>query len=369
MSITKHLLVVCLCTVGALSVASGRAAAEDNPGAVFVMTNAASGNAIDAYARRSDGTLQEAGAFSTGGNGSGGTVDPLHSQGSLLLSADHRFLFAVNAGSGTVSSFLVGGSSLTLVDTQPSGGSLPNALAQTGRILYVLNSKGDGNVSGFRVSGNGHLHAIRNSTRNLSGTATSPTSLAFSPNGLFMVVTESATDKIDVFRVFPDGALSGITVDASADATPFAALFDHNGALIVASASNFVTSYALEWNHSLEVITGSVPTLGMATCWNVIAGGGRLVYTANAASASVSGFEVGRNGSLTAIGNTVVAQSPAGSTNLDMAASADGRFIYNLEAGTGGIGVFSVDHDGDLKALAPVTGLPASAGLNGIAAY
>jgi 6-phosphogluconolactonase len=129
----RLLPIVCLLLTGSLTQA--RAAEDEHTGAVFIMTNAASGNQIKSYARREDGSLQAAGTFSTGGNGSGGTVDPLHSQGSLILSADHRWLFAVNAASGTISSFAVDGAGLTLVDNQPSNGSSPTALAQSGDVL------------------------------------------------------------------------------------------------------------------------------------------------------------------------------------------------------------------------------------------
>ena len=57
------------------------AAALDGRGAVFVMTNAASNNQVNAYIRQADGSLEFSGSFATGGNGSGGTVDPLHSTG------------------------------------------------------------------------------------------------------------------------------------------------------------------------------------------------------------------------------------------------------------------------------------------------
>jgi 6-phosphogluconolactonase (cycloisomerase 2 family) len=278
-------------------------------------------------------------------------------------------LFAVNAGSGTVSSFAVDGSELTLVDTAPSGGSSPTALAQAGDLLYVLNSGGNGNISGLHISGNGHLHPIENSTRNLSGTATSPTSLAFSPNGQFLVVTESATNNIDVFRVRPNGTPGPIAVSASAGATPFAALFAPNGALIVANASNTISSYKLEWNQTLEVVSDALPTLGMATCWDVILPHGRAVYTANANSSNLSGFAIERNGSLSPIGATIVGSNPAGSANLDTAVSANGKFVYTLNAGTGAIGEFAVESDGNLTRFGEVDGLPASAGLNGIAAY
>lgn len=369
MKSTKFLILTSVLAMGGLSMTSAHAAAEDAKGAVFVMTNAAEDNQVAAFIREEDGSLLPAGEFSTGGNGSGGTVDPLHSQGSLRLSQDHRLLFAVNAGSGTVSSFSVDGPSLTLVDTKPSGGSSPTAVAQSGDLLYVLNSGGNGNVSGLRVEEDGYLRPIKNSTRNLSATATAPTSLAFSPDRQFLVVTETATNKIDVFRVLEDGTLSGITVNASSGAVPFAPLFAPNGALIVANASNSISSYAVLPNSTLSVISASLPTLGAATCWDVITAHGRSIYTSNAGSSTISGFAIGHGGALTSIGTTVVGANPAGSTNLDIAASADGKFVYTLNTAAGAIGIFSVDHDGTLLGLGTVDGLAASAGMNGIAAY
>jgi len=367
MKSSRLLPIVCLLLTGSLALTHA-SAAEEEAGAVFVMTNAASDNQVKAYARQEDGLLRAAGEFSTNGNGSGGTVDPLHSQGSLILSSDHRWLFAVNAGSGTVSSFAVNGTNLTLIDTQPSHGSSPTALAQSGDLLYVLNSGGNGNVSGFHIAA-GHLHPIKDSTTNLSDTATSPTSLVLSPNGRFLVVTETATNKIGVFRVHENGRLSGIAANASSGATPFAALFTPDGTLIVANASNTISSYRVDWNQNLEVITDALPTLGHATCWDVIGRNGRFTYTANAGTSNLSGFTIGRNGALAAIGNTIVGANPAGSANIDTAVSGNGRFVYTLNAGTGAIGIFSVESDGFLQRIGEVDGLPASAGLNGIAAY
>jgi len=206
-------------------------------------------------------------------------------------------------------------------------------------------------------------------TRNLSDATKSPTSLAFSPDGQFLVVTETATNKIDVFRVYDDGRLSGITVNASSDATPFAPVFAPNGALIVGSASNFVSSYWILPNRTLSVISASLPTLGKATCWDVVTAHGRFVYTSNAGTSSISGFKIGWKGVLTALDSTVVGSNPAGATNLDIAASDNGKFLYTLNTAAGAIGIFMVDHDGNLVDLGPVTGLPASAGMNGIAAY
>ena len=231
-----------------------------------------------------DGSLQFSAAFPTGGNGSGGTVDPLHSQGSLTLSSDHRLLFAVNAGSGTLSTFAVRGAQLSLLDTVSTGGSMPTSVTQARDLVYVLNAGGNGSVSGFRLLPNGHLLPIPNSTHYLSDSASAPTDVVLSPNGQFLVVIESATNKIDVFHVFPNGTLSNPVVTNSAGSVPFAAVFAPDGSLIVGNVednqtvSSTISSYQLDPNGSLRVITNALPTGGQATCWDVIARWPLCVY-------------------------------------------------------------------------------------------
>src|ERR1700674_397841 len=102
------------------------------------------------------GDLQPAG-------GAGGVTDPLESQGSLTLSRDHSFLFAVNGGSGEISVFVVHGSDLALVDKVVSGGGEPNAVAQHGNFVYVLNVGGSSNVVGFRFNAGVTLNKIPHS--------------------------------------------------------------------------------------------------------------------------------------------------------------------------------------------------------------
>jgi len=364
----KLALVVCLFAASAFPAAQ-IATAEESRGAVFVMTNAADGNHIDSYTRSEDGSLQWAGSVATGGNGSGGTIDPLHSQGSLRLSEDHQLLFAVNAASGTISSFHVNGAHLSLADTVNSGGAFPSALSQSGNLLYVLNSGGNGNVTGFRVNPDGHLQQIPHSTHSLSGDSTSPTAIEFSPNGQFLAVVESSTNKVDLFRVFPTGTLSDPVSNATPEPSPFAALFAPNGTLIVAGTANTISSFRVNWNGTISAITESLPTDGTATCWSVITPNGRIVYAVSAGTSNIAGYTISREGTLTPIAATIVGSNPAGSTNLDTAISQDGRFVYTLNAGAGSVGVFSVQGDGTLLNIGQVAGLPASAGLNGLAAF
>jgi 6-phosphogluconolactonase (cycloisomerase 2 family) len=366
---SKLTYVLSLVAAAALVSVPQHAAAQHGHGAVFTMTNAASHNQIEAYSRRDDGTLEWVGAFNSGGNGSGGTIDPLHSQGSLTLSTDYHLLFAVNAGSGTLSSFEVHGAQLSLLDTVPTNGSMPTSVTQAADLVYVLNAGGNGSVTGFRILRNGHLLPIPHSTRFLSRSASAPTDVVLSPNARFLVAAESATNTIDVFRVFPDGTLSTPVTTNSAGTVPFAAVFAPGGALIVGNASNTISSYQLDWNGSLHLVSDALPTDGMATCWDAIGRFGRSVYTSNAGTSTLSGFDIERNGELTPIGDTVVGQNPAGSTNIDIAASDDGRYLYTLNTATGAIGIFAVQEDGSLANLGQQDGLPPSAGFNGIAAY
>jgi 6-phosphogluconolactonase (cycloisomerase 2 family) len=341
--------------------------------AVFVMTNDADANQVVAYERTPYGTLQNARRYSTGGRGSGGTVDPLASQGSLTLSEDGALLFAANAGSGSVSTFRVLGARLLLTDRVPSGGSEPNAVAQHGKLVYVLNTAGSSSVVGFRVA-NGQLQRITESLRFLSGNFVQSASLAFTPDGRYLVVTERGANNIDVFRVLADGRLAPITINPSAGPGAFSVAIAPNGAVLVSEtggggpAGSAISSYNIAPDGKLLPVTISLPTLGAANCWNVVTPDGRFVYASNAGTSSIAGFEIGAHGALRSIGSTIVGVNPSGSANLDITISADGRFLYSLNAGSGAVGMFAIAHDGSLVNLGARGGLPAAAGLNGIAA-
>src|ERR1700733_13739704 len=96
--------------------------------AVFVQTDNLAGNQVVAYRRAADGTLTLAGTYATGGLGgqlSGSVVDHLASQSSLDYDPGPGLLFAVNAGSDTVSVFTASGDRLALRQVIGSGGVFP----------------------------------------------------------------------------------------------------------------------------------------------------------------------------------------------------------------------------------------------------
>jgi 6-phosphogluconolactonase (cycloisomerase 2 family) len=345
---------------------------DDDGHAVFVMTNDAESNEVIAYQRNRYGTLFSPHRFKTEGRGSGGKGDPLASQGSLTLSQDRQWLFAVNAGSGTLSVFRVEGASVSLTDRIPTGGAEPTSVAQHGNLVYVLNAAGSSSVVGFALRG-GHLTEIAGSQRFLSANGANPGSVAFTADGKFLVATEKTGNDIDTFAVLANGQLSAIKVTASAGPGAFAANAAPNGTVVVSETGSggttaAVSSYHIQSDGSLAAVSVSVPTLGAANCWNVITPDGRFVYVSNAGSSTLAGFAIDNAGGLTALPGTIVGTNPAGSGNLDVAIGADGKFLYSLNSGGGAVGVFAINADGSLTNLGTVGGLPAGSSLNGIAA-
>lgn len=99
--------------------ASARTPAQTEAGGpVFVQSDNPDGNTIVAYDRTRTGALVRAGTYSTGGRGGvldGSVVDHLASQGSLTYDWSAGLLYAVNAGSDTITTFAVRGDRLVTV--------------------------------------------------------------------------------------------------------------------------------------------------------------------------------------------------------------------------------------------------------------
>jgi len=348
--------------------------ARGEPGAVvFVQTNESTGNRIAVYDRGGDGRLTAAGTYATGGNGGtalpGTESDHLASQSSLVYDAVHRLLFAVNAGSDSVSTFSVHGDQLTLEGVVASGGQFPASIGVHDNLVYVLNSGGPGVVQGFRIAGH-QLRPIPGSARAL-GLAnsdppfflTSPGQVGFTPDGRQLIVTTKAsTSTIDVFQVGANGRLSATAVaNPSATPVPFAFTFTPAGRLAVGEAgTSDVSTYVVQADGTIAD-PKSQSDAQAALCW--IQRVGQFYYVSNTGSNTISAFEISADGRPTLVGATgVVAMTEPGP--IDFTSPPGTTFLY-AETGSGTVDEFNVESDGSLIELGVVTGLPP--GIEGIA--
>jgi len=342
-----------------------RAEIRRGGGALFTMDNATAGNHVLVYRRHADGTLSFLDQFDTGGLGTG---SGLGNQGALILSRSGRWLFACNPGSDEISVFLVRPNGLQLTDKVSSEGRQPISITVHGNLVYVLNAGGMvgdvDNVTGFFFF-NGQLSPIAGSTRALSAASTDPAEISFPRDGNVLVVTEKATNIIDTYTVNDEGLIDQHQQFKSVGQTPFGFGFRWD-TLIVSEAfggamdASAVSSYALTDDGSLEVISPSVATTETAACWIVVTRNGRFAYASNTGSASLSGYRIFPNGSLSLLDPDGVT-GVTGLNPIDIALSLDSRFLYSLNSGDGTISAFRVSHDGSLLSLPGAAGIPSGA--------
>jgi DNA-binding beta-propeller fold protein YncE len=353
-----------LAAAGGAASASATTTSAATPGAftaraVFVQTDNLAGNQVVAYDRAGRGQLTLAGTYDTGGLGgqlTGSVVDHLASQGSLGYDPARGLLYAVNAGSNTVSVFAVSGDRLRLRQVVGSGGTFPVSVAVRGGLVYVLNAENGGSVQGYYVV-LGHLIPIPGSNRplGLNPDATpqytnTPGQVAFSPDGAQLIVTtKDNTNAIDVFGVRAGGRLSAQpTVNSEPGTVPFAITFDPAGHLVIADAgTNAVSTFALSPGGTVTLLD-AVGTGQSATCW--VAPDGGLLFASNAGSATISGYVSSAGGALTLLG-----QTPTDPGTVDAAVTPGGRFLYVQTGGNGVVDEFAVGQGGSLTEVGHVT--------------
>jgi 6-phosphogluconolactonase (cycloisomerase 2 family) len=361
-------------------VLDGRFGNTDIGGVVFVMTNDPNGNEIVVYERNRRGKLHPIRqAFrSTGGIGAGqnAPVDPLGSQNSLLYDGKHDMLFAVNAGDNSVTAFKVRlGFWLRRTDIVSSGGDIPVSVAVIDDLLYVLNAGGSGSVATFDIGSTGVLTPLGALDLGQSNETSIPFDNIAAPGQVGvdalkrrLIVTNAGGNELLLADLDNTGVPIGELVSTpdpgmgpfSFGVTPF------GNVLVAEAASGSVSSFEPPLSAGpLDVAAGVVATGQAATCWIVIHPAG-FAYVSNTESNTLSVFSYSRTSDLELV-SAVAAMTGGGPTDLTLA--GNGRFIYSLNAGTGDISGFEIDaNDGSLAPVETQTGLPASAGIQGIAA-
>ncbi len=359
---------------GLSALPASAATSHDGPGdadAVFVQTDNPAGNTIVAYTRTASGGLQQSGSYPTGGNGgqtNGSVVDHLSSEGSLAYDRQAGLLYAVNAGSNTITVFRVRGDQLFRTQVLSSGGQFPVSITFHGSQVFVLNAWGGASIAGFLQVG-GFLIPVPAWTRDLGlGTSSStiftgtPGQVGFTPDGSQLVVTtKNATDSVDVFADGLFGPSAEPTVTSLPGTIPFGFTFDAYGHLaLVETGAGAVATFAIARDGTLTQL-GSAATGQAATCWVTVAPEGTL-YASNAGSATESTLITQPGGAITQVGTT-----PTDAGTTDAVVSSDGQYLYVQAGAAGNVDAFRIGAGGTLTQTGSVT-VPGAVGGEGIAA-
>jgi DNA-binding beta-propeller fold protein YncE len=357
--------------LAATALIAGPASASTTSEAVFAMSDNLSGNTVVAFDRGTNGRLSQAGIYRTGGLGgqlTGSVVDRTASQGALALDRGNDLLYAVNAGSDTLTVFDVHGDRLSRRQVIASGGAFPVSVTVHGNLVYVLNARDGGSIQGYLRLGRTLVKvAAWHRTLGLDPAAApefthTPGQIAFTPDGSRLIVTTKAgSNAIDVFAVDRlHGPSARPVVNVEPGAVPFAVAFDAQGHLVVAEAGpNAVATFAVKRDNTLTPLA-SAATGQAATCW--IVGVNGTVYAGNAGSGNLSGYRVAPGGTLTSLGTFAT-----GAGQVDVAATADGRYLYAQTGAAGTVVSLRVNRDGTLTKTGEVT-VPGAVGGEGIVA-
>jgi hypothetical protein len=352
---------LCILALAGSGFSQGVLASDNVAGHVYVNDNTAGVNTIAAFDRHADGTLTSVhgSPFAAGGAGTGTIVG---SQGALQVTADGRFLIAVDAASNQLSALRIRpDGSLRPVEGSPvsSGGIEPVSVAVHGNVVYVANT-GNGttgsNYTGFTLSGGGRLTPIDGSTVSLSNTA-NPGDILFNSTGTNLIgievgTTVPSTFLIDSFVVGHDGHLTAAAGSpfAAQAAGPFGSEFSPTNPrhLYVSNAhggagNGSVSAFKVTHQGVVSSI-GASPFADFQTapCWVEISHDGRYLFTVNTGSTSISSYKILNDGSLSYLSTTPFS-SGAGIRPFDARLDPSGANLYVVDAALDAVSAFAVD--------------------------
>jgi 6-phosphogluconolactonase (cycloisomerase 2 family) len=374
MRIARWFLLAAILGAASAVGATVASAAAGVVGQLYVNDNTAGTNTIAGFDRLANGKLRAlpGSPFAVGGAGTGSGIG---SQGALQLSADGRYLLAVDAGSNQISVLRIkphGGLQLAS-DPVSSGGVEPVSIAVSGDLVYVANAGGASNYTGFRLNAGGHLRPIDNSTVTLPD-GSQPGDVLFSGDGRHLAGVRVATSLIDSFAVGHDGRLRAAAGSpfAAQGPGPFGSEFRPTDPtqLYVSNAhggagNGTVSAFRVAGDGALSSIgTSPFPDFQTAPCWIEISHDGRFLFTVNTASNTISSYTINADGSLGLIGSTPF--KTAGLGNEDARLSPDGSTLWVVGTGGDKISAFNVTGGNLAELPSSPTALPAGAAPFGI---
>lgn len=326
---------------------------------LYLISNDSVSNQVWMFAQHPNGHLELKEKVSTGGSGTG---NGLGSQGSVAINKSGNWLYAVNAGDNSISSFKISEDGmLTLHQTINSGGMTPLSIDVYDHLLYVVN--GGGSICGFDISSSGDLTKIEGSEKPLSEMAAGPAQITFRSAGKMLVVTEKNTNSIVTFKLDDSGVPSNFEKQSAEAETPFGFAFSGRNTMVVTDAfggrpsESKITSYTFDDN-GMASLTSSVTTYQTAACWIALNKPGNLGFVTNTGSSTISSIKIESSGELELVDSVA---GKTGDTPIDIAVSDRQKFVYALSQKSQLISEFSYSEDGKLDHIGDENGLPAAA--------
>ena len=324
---------------------------------LFTLSNQAAENKLLVYNRLSNGSLNYDTSYSLFGKGTGAL---LGSANPLTTSTDGNWLFAVNAGSNSISSIDIRGSFPIIKDTIGTHGIKPVSIAVFSNLVYVLNQGGNGSICGFTYDGNGSLNYIPNSFLQLGSGPVNPAQISFNNDGTSLIVTEKDSSNIDLIKLNNNGSVAGIQKFASFSSKPYGFVRNNNNYIFCSEAlQNYFTVYKINTN-SIDLVSTPISTTQTGACWVGLLPNQQFAYMLLAGTNCLTGFDVTSPSSprlLNADGNS----GSTGSHPIEIVASKNSKLIYVLCSGTNSINVFNVSETGTLNSVEEKLGLPVGA--------
>jgi len=367
---------------------------------VYTQTNQTQNQIIN-FRRGMDGRLMEVQRVSTGGKGTNGYVpltgeesgpDSLISSDAVIVSRDRKYLFAVNAGENSVSSFAIGmDAMLTLIDTQATGkpvmgrSGTASSLAYNDRdsVLYVSHSLGPDHIRAFTVMG-GKL-TLRMDVKSVNLPDMSDrviTQIATSPDNQYLIacvlldarpnadgLTPAKEKNLVLFPIGMGGFLGDALFRNSGGVTPFATAF-LNGKkdmfVTVLAAESAAVLSTLAANGNVKTTKPSKIDVGMSPepseiCWVSISEDDRFAFGANFGYGTVSTFRIDDSGVMVKM-STAAQEMGDGSfkglAGVPSSGAGDnavaGGFLFQLYANASKLVGYKIGDDGRLTKVSEV---------------
>ena len=150
---------------------------------------------------------------------------------------------------------------------------------------------------------------------------------------------------------------------------PFGVAFDIHNTLAVVEANEIgdgigvpngssTSTYRISGDGKVESISIAVPSNQTAACWIRFTPDGRLAYTVNAGSGTISSYRMSPNGEMSLLEGIAADTGGPVSVPIDFDITRDGKFLYVQASFIGAVQGYRIEEDGTLTRVADVGGFP-----------